>query len=62
MLDLRLPRAPSSPSIGVILLATAVLAPDARADLTEANVNLYCGTAMLAFGGLMLALVWRGRS
>ena len=62
MLDLRIPTGAFFALIGVILLATAVLAPDARADLTEANVNLYCGTAMLAFGGLMLALVWRGRS
>ena len=62
MLDLRIPTGAFFALIGVILLAMAFLAPDARAALTEANVNLYCGSAMLAFGGLMLALAWRGRS
>jgi hypothetical protein len=38
-----------------------LLAPDTRAPLTEANVNLYCGLVMLAFGGLMLGLAWRAR-
>ncbi len=62
MLDLRIPTGAFFALIGVILLAMSFLAPDARAALTEANVNLYCGSAMLAFGGLMLGLAWRGRS
>jgi hypothetical protein len=42
--------------VGLILVATGVFSPSERAALTEANVNLYCGLAMLAFGGGMLAL------
>jgi len=32
-----------------------------RAPLENANVNLYCGAAMLAFGAVMLWLAGRGR-
>jgi hypothetical protein len=42
-------------AVGVILCSTAVLMPEARARLTDANVNLYAGLAMLGFGG---ALLW----
>ena len=59
MLDLRLPMGTFFALIGVILLGMAVLAPDARAALTSANVNLYCGLTMLAFGAFMLLLAWR---
>ncbi|HEV2445645.1 MAG TPA: hypothetical protein VGS58_06975 [Candidatus Sulfopaludibacter sp.] len=47
--------------LGAILLAYGILFPDARAALTEANVDLYCGGAMLAFGALLLLLAFRGR-
>ena len=39
-----------------------VFAPDMRAPLTEANVNLYCGSVMLAFGAFLLLLAWRARA
>jgi hypothetical protein len=45
--------------LGVILCALGVFAPGLRAPLTEANVNLYTGIAMLVFGGVMLWLARR---
>jgi hypothetical protein len=56
MLDLRVPTGWFFATIGVILVAMGILFPSERAPLTEANVNLYCGLVMLAFGGFMLAL------
>ncbi len=61
MLDLRVPTGWFFSLLGVILLGLGVLFPGLRASLTGVNVNLYCGMAMLAFGGLMLLLA-RGRS
>lgn len=60
MLDLRLPTGLFFALAGLILLAMGVFSPDTRAALTEVNVNLYCGLFMVAFGGLMLLLAWRG--
>ncbi len=60
MLDLRIPTGWFFTVVGVILLAMGFLVPDARATLTEANVNLYCGLTMVAFGAFMLLLAWRG--
>jgi hypothetical protein len=59
MLDLRVPTGSFFTLVGVILLLMAVFEPDARAALTDANVNLYCGLAMVAFGGFLLLLAWR---
>lgn len=42
--------------LGLILVAMGIYAPNHRAALTETNVNLYCGLAMLVFGVFMLAL------
>ena len=56
MLDLRIPTGWFFAIIGVILIGMGLLAPAERAALTDANVNLYCGAVMLAFGGFMLAL------
>jgi hypothetical protein len=56
MLDLRIPTGFFFSLIGLILLALGVLTPGLRASLTDLNVNLYCGIAMLAFGGMMLLL------
>jgi hypothetical protein len=42
--------------LGLILLGMGIFAPESRAALTEANINLYCGFGMLAFGVLMLLL------
>ncbi|MEK7409053.1 MAG: hypothetical protein AAB225_28655 [Acidobacteriota bacterium] len=59
MWDLRLPSGLFFTLLGVILCAVALFAPDNRAPLTRANVNLYSGIAMLAFGGVMLWLARR---
>jgi hypothetical protein len=56
MLDLRIPTGAFFCIIGLILLAMGILTPSERAALTETNVNLYCGLAMLAFGAFMLAM------
>ena len=62
MLDLRIPTGYFFALVGLILLAMGILSPSERAALTEANVNLYCGLVMLAFGAGMLALARFGRS
>jgi predicted phage tail protein len=45
--------------LGLILLGMGIFAPDTRAALTDANVNLYSGLSMLVFGLIMLLLAWR---
>jgi hypothetical protein len=45
--------------LGVILCAVGILSPGTRAPLTQVNVNLYAGLAMLVFGVVMLWLSWR---
>ena len=57
--DLRIPIGLFFSLVGVILLAVGVINPDARAALTQLNVNLYCGASMLLFGGVMLWLARR---
>ena len=42
--------------VGVILLITGLIRPEARAALTQVNVNLYSGASMLVFGSVMLWL------
>ena len=59
MLDLRLPTGLFFALAGFVLLAMGLLAPEARAPLTDVNVNLDCGIFMVAFGGVMLLLAWR---
>jgi hypothetical protein len=59
MLDLRLPSGLFFAIVGVLLIAVSFTNP--RAPLTDANVDLYCGAAMLAFGGLLLLLAMRSR-
>jgi uncharacterized membrane protein HdeD (DUF308 family) len=59
MLDLRVPSGCFFTLLGIILLGMGLFAPDTRAALTEANVNLYCGVAMLAFGAFLLVMAWR---
>jgi hypothetical protein len=60
MLDLRLPTGWFFALAGVILLAMGLFTSD-RAPLTDANVNLYCGLFMVAFGGIMLLLAYGAR-
>ena len=59
MLDLRIPSGLFFALLGLILSVYGLLAPGARARLTEVNVNLYCGLFMLAFAAFLLALAWR---
>jgi hypothetical protein len=56
--DLRTPCGLFFTALGLIVSAVGILFPGMRAPLTEANVNLYGGIAMLVFGGVML---WLGR-
>jgi hypothetical protein len=60
MLDLRVPSGWFFALLGVILLVYGVFVPGARAALTDANVNLYCGAGMLVFGIFLLVMAWRG--
>jgi hypothetical protein len=59
MLDLRVPSGWFFSILGLILLGMGVFAPDTRAELTEANVNLYSGIVMLAFGLFLLLMARR---
>jgi hypothetical protein len=57
--DLRTPIGLYFSIVGVIVLVLGLAHPDVHAALTEANVNLYSGLSMLAFGGVMLWLARR---
>ena len=59
MLDLRVPSGWFFVLVGVILVGMGIFSPDTRAALTEINVNLYSGLAMLLFGSFLLLLAWR---
>ncbi len=59
MFDLRIPTGLFFGLVGLILVAMGLIAPGERAALTQANVNLYCGVVMLAFGVFMLLLARR---
>ena len=56
MLDLRVPTGFFFSIVGLILVAMGIFAPNERAALTDSNVNLYSGLAMLVFGLFMLGL------
>ena len=59
MLDLRVPSGWFFTVLGLILLGMGIFAPETRAALSDANVNLYSGLAMLGFGLFMLLMAWR---
>jgi len=59
MLDLRVPSGWFFTLLGVILVGMGVFAPEARAALTDVNVNLYSGLAMLVFGLFLLVMARR---
>ena len=59
MLDLRVPSGWFFAIIGLILLSMGLFSPQTKAELTDVNVNLYCGVALLAFGGTLLLLARR---
>ena len=61
MLDLRVPSGVFFALTGAILMVHSMILPGLRAPMTDANVNLYSGVVMLAFGALLLALAARGR-
>jgi len=56
MLDLRIPSGLFFAATGLILTVLGATMPDNHPVLTTANVNLYAGLVMLAFGGLLLIL------
>jgi len=60
MMDLRVPSGWFFTLLGLIVLGMGIFAPDARAALTDVNVNLYSGAAMLVFGLFLLLMAYRG--
>jgi hypothetical protein len=56
MWDLRTPSGWFFTMLGAILIMLGLFSPYERAPLTDSNVNLAGGVAMLAFGGVLLAL------
>ena len=61
MLDLRFPSGWFFALLGAFLIGYGLLVPSARASLTDINVDLYCGIAMLIFGVCLLLLAFRAR-
>lgn len=61
-MDLRKPSGYFFTLLGLVVTLMGVIAPDTRAPLTEVNVNLYAGIAMLVFGGILLLLARRSVS
>jgi hypothetical protein len=59
MLDLRVPSGSFFTILGVVLLFMGITDPGNRAALTDVNVNLYAGLAMLVFGLFLLLLARR---
>ena len=59
MLDLRLPSGLFFAITGLLLIVYSLI-DTTRAPMTAANVNLYVGIAMTAFGALLLLLARRG--
>lgn len=58
-MDLRVPSGWFFTLLGVILLGLGMFSPGSRAELSDANVNLYSGAAMLLFGIFLLLMAWR---
>jgi uncharacterized membrane protein len=61
MLDLRLPSGLFFAVTGAILTFLGIMS-NPHAPMTDANVDLYTGVVMLAFGAFLLALARRGRT
>ncbi len=63
MNDLRRPTGYLFSLLGLILLGYGLFSPEVRAPLdAEINVNLWCGLAILVFGGILLWLSFRAKS
>ena len=60
-MDLRTPSGWFFVILGLILTALGVISPQESAPMTDANVNLYCGSFMIAFGGFLLLLARRAK-
>ena len=58
-MDLRKPSGWFFTLLGALLVITGVASPEARAPLTQVNINLYTGLSTLAFGGILLWLARR---
>jgi hypothetical protein len=61
MNDLRVPTGLFFSILGLILLIYAAVRPDVRAAMTQVNVNLWSGLALLIFGGILLWLSRRAK-
>jgi hypothetical protein len=59
MNDLRVPTGALFSILGLVLLIYFMLHSNARAPLSGANVNLWCGLVFLGFGGILLWLSHR---
>ena len=55
-MDLRIPSGLFFTLLGLILTVMGLFSPGVRAPLTDVNVNLYAGIAMLLFGAVLLLL------
>jgi hypothetical protein len=60
--DLRVPTGLLFSLLGLLLVVYSFVNPGARAPLTDANVNLWCGLTLLVFGGVLLWLSRRAKS
>jgi hypothetical protein len=58
-MDLRRPSGYFFGLLGVLVVLMGVFSPESRAPLSEGNVNLACGIAMLSFAAVLLFLAHR---
>jgi ABC-type transport system involved in multi-copper enzyme maturation permease subunit len=59
MLDLRKPAGFFFAALGIILIVTAIAAPQFTAPMLDVNLNLYFGIFSVLFGGVFLLLARR---
>jgi hypothetical protein len=60
-MDLRIPSGFFFLGVGLLVASVGVSEPATRAPLTQVNVNLYAGIAMVIFGGMLLLLARRAQ-
>lgn len=58
-MDLRKPSGYFFGILGALVALMGIFSPESRAPLSEGNVNLYCGAAILLFGAALLLLARR---
>lgn len=61
MNDLRVPTGSFFSLLGLILLIYSAVRPDLRPAMTQVNVNLWSGLALVIFGGVLLWLSRRAK-